>query len=109
MLRFGLRAGHEAAWPGKPCHGDTFHILHQGERLENYLYRRAQGATSRREKLEEKMKKAKAKGQGNRYSRKLTLARRDEQQSQKLAKDVSILCDWLRKDILAIFWPRLAV
>ncbi len=27
----GLRAGHNAAWPGKPCHGDVFHILHQGE------------------------------------------------------------------------------
>ena len=98
----GLRAGHQAAWPGKPCHGDTFHILHQGSGLENYLHRRAQGATSRREKLEEKMNKAKAKGQGNRWSRKLTLARLDEQQAHKLAKDVSILCDWLRKDILAL-------
>jgi len=42
----GLRAGHQAAWPGKPCHGDTFHILHQAEGLENYLHRRAQGATA---------------------------------------------------------------
>ena len=75
----GLRAGHEAAWPGKPCHGDVFHILHQGEALENYLHRRASGATSRREKLEEKMRKAKKKGQGNRWSKKLTIARVDEQ------------------------------
>ncbi len=76
-----------------------------GEGLENYLHRRAQGATSRREKLEEKMNKAKAKGQGNRWSRKLTLACLDEQQAQKLAKEVSILCDWLRKDILALAGP----
>ena len=101
----GLRAGHEAAWPGKPCHGDIFHILHQGEGLENYLHRRAKGVSSQREKLEEKMNKAKKKGQGNRYSRKLTLARLAEQQAQKLAKDVSILCDWLRKDILALAGP----
>ena len=62
----GLRAGHEAAWPGKPCHGDTFHILHKTEGLENYLHRRAKALTSQREKLEQKMEKAKTKGQGNR-------------------------------------------
>ncbi len=33
----GLRAGHEAAWPGKPCHGDVFHILYQGERERKLL------------------------------------------------------------------------
>ncbi len=98
----GLRAGHEAAWPGKPCHGDTFHILHQGSGLENYLHRRAQGATSRREKLEDQMNKAKEKRQGNRWSRKLMIARLDEQQAQKLALDVAILCEWLRNDILAL-------
>ncbi len=81
----GLRAGQEAAWPGKPCHGDVFHILHQGEGLENYLHRRASGATSRREKLEEKMNKAKKKGQGNRWSKKLTVARVAEQKAQILA------------------------
>ena len=91
----GLRAGHSAAWPGKPCHGDVFHILHAWEGLENYLHRRAQGATSRREKLEEKMKKAKKKGQGNRWSKKLTVARVEEQKAQTLAGEVSILCDWL--------------
>ena len=98
----GLRAGHEAAWPGKPCHGDTFHILHQGEALQNYLHRRAQGATSRREKLEEKMNKAKKKGQGNRWSKKLFLARLEEPKAKQLAKEVTILCDWLRNDILAL-------
>ena len=101
----GLRAGHKAAWPGKPCHGDVFHILHQGEGLENYLQRRAQGATKRREKIEEKMNRAKKKGQGNRWSKKLTVARLDEQKAQTLALDVSILCDWLRKDILALAGP----
>ena len=100
-----MRAGHEAAWSGKPCHGDVFHILHQGEVLENYLHRRASGATSRRKKLEEKMTKAKKKGQGNRWSKKLTVARLAEQQAQTLAREISILCDWLRKDILALAGP----
>ncbi len=100
-----MRAGHKAAWPEKPCHGDVFHILHQGEGLENYLHRRAQGATNRREKLEEKMNKAKKKGEGNRWSKKLTVARLDEQKAQTLAGEVSILCDWLRNDILALAGP----
>ena len=81
----GLRAGHSAAWPEIPGHGDVFHIWHQGEGLENYLHRRASSATSRREKLEEKMKKAKKKGQGNRWSKKLTVARVEEQKAQTLA------------------------
>ncbi len=101
----GLRAGHEAVWHGKPCHGDTFHIVHQGEGLTNYLHRRAQGATSQREKVEEKLKKAKKKGEGNRWSRKLVLARLAEERAQKLAQEVSILFDWLKHDILALAGP----
>ena len=101
----GLRAGHNAAWPGKPCHGDVFHILHQGEALENYLQRRANGATSQWEKLEQKMKKAKKKGQGNRWSKKLTLARLAEQKAHTLVQDIAILLDWLKNDILALAGP----
>ncbi len=101
----GLRAGHKAVWSEKPCHGDVFHILHQGEGLENYLERRAKGATSRREKLEAKMNKAKKKGQGNRWSKKLTVARFAEEKAQTLAQDVSNLCEWLKNDILALAGP----
>ena len=101
----GLRAGHSAAWPGKPCHGDVFHILHAWRRIRKLFTAPASGATSRREKLEEKMRKAKKKGQGNRWSKKLTVARLAEQKAQTLAVDVSILCDWLRNDILALAGP----
>ncbi|MDJ0688907.1 MAG: hypothetical protein QNJ41_10385 [Xenococcaceae cyanobacterium MO_188.B32] len=51
------------------------------------------------------MNKAKKKGQGNRWSKKLTVSRFAEQQAQTLAQDVSILCDWLRNDILALAGP----
>ncbi len=77
----------------------------KGNESENYLHRRASGATKRREKLEEKMKKAKKKGQGNRWSKKLTIARLDEQKAQTLAGEVSLLCDWLRNDILPLAGP----
>jgi len=54
----GLRAGQKAALPNTPCHGDVFHILQQFEELSNSLTRQAQGATTQRLKLEEKMAKA---------------------------------------------------
>ena len=44
----GLRAGHEAAWPGKPCHGDTFHILHKTVQIGKLFIQKSQspdGAT----------------------------------------------------------------
>ncbi|MGH2415341.1 MAG: hypothetical protein ACRDEA_16965, partial [Microcystaceae cyanobacterium] len=69
----GLRAGQKAAFDETPCHGDVFHIQRQCENLANILYRRAQGATSRRQKLEQQMDKAKQHGQGNKLSSKLTV------------------------------------
>lgn len=51
----GLRAGQKAAFGDTPCHGDIFHIQHQCEGLANNLSRRAKGATSRRQELEQKM------------------------------------------------------
>ena len=67
----------------------------KGKESENYLHRRAKGATSRREKLEETMNKAKKKGQGNRWSKKLTVARLAEQKTKQLVQDIGILLDWL--------------
>ncbi|MDJ0648624.1 MAG: hypothetical protein QNJ60_07940 [Xenococcaceae cyanobacterium MO_188.B19] len=73
--------------------------------LENYLQRRAKAKTSHREKLEAKMSKAKKKGQGNRWSKKLTVARLAEQKAQQLFQDIAILLDWLKNDILALAGP----
>ena len=70
----GLRAGQAAAWPDTPCHGDVFHIQHQFKGLANFLSRRADGATSRRQQIEQKMNKAKQQGRGNMLSTKLNLA-----------------------------------
>ena len=39
----GLRAGHKAAMPEVPCHGDVFHIQQQFEQVVNGLVRRVQG------------------------------------------------------------------
>ena len=91
MAEKDARAGQAAAWPGKPCHGDVFHIKYQCERLAFSLERRALAAMSRRQKLETQMEKAKKQRRGHKLSKKLTLARLAEQQAIQLAADVEIL------------------
>lgn len=103
----GLRAGQAAAWPKTSCHGDIFHIQHQGKGLVNFLSRRAAGATSRRQKLEQEMNKAKQRGRGHTLSTKLTLARQAEFQALQLASDVKSLMQWLNHDILTLAGPPL--
>lgn len=101
----GLRAGHKEAWGDKPCHGDVWHIFHQGEDLCHSLTKQAARATNRREDLEVKMKKAKIKGKGHKFSTKLNIARQDEKKAINLATDVKILFYWLRLDILSLAGP----
>ncbi len=103
----GLRAGQAAAWPKTPCHGDIFHIQHQAKEVVSCLSRRAVAATSKRQKLEQEMLKAKLQGRGHTLSTKLTLARREELQAVQLANDVKILMQWLSHDILALAGPAI--
>ena len=103
----GLRAGQRAALGETPCHGDVFHIQHQGETLANRLARRAQGATSRRQTLEQRKLLAKQEGRGNTLASALARARQAEQCALRLAKDIKTLTRWLRHDILALAGPSL--
>jgi hypothetical protein len=80
----------------------VFHIQHQCETLANLLGRLAQGAATRRQRLEQRMAKARLKGQGNTLSSKLAKARKAETHALKLAKDVKTLVGWLERDILAL-------
>ena len=97
-----LGAVQKAAWGDIPCHGDVWHIFDQGEALCRNLAKKAQGATTSREKLEQKMEAAKLKGQGNKLSAKLTKAYKNEARLQKLTSDIKILLFWLRNDILSL-------
>ena len=65
----GIRAGQKAAWENIPCHGDVWHMFDQCEALCRNLAKKAQGATTQRKKLEQKMEVAKLKGKGNQLSR----------------------------------------
>ncbi len=98
----GIRAGQKAAWGDKPCHGDVWHIFDQGEALCRNLAKKAQGATTSREKLEQKMELAKLKCKGNKLSAKLTQARKNEERLLNLSKEIKILLYWLRNDILSL-------
>jgi hypothetical protein len=101
----GIRAGQKAAWGEKPCHGDIWHIVDQGEALCRYLTQKAQGATTRRIELESLMDKAKMKGEGYKFSFKLGRARQAEEKALKLASEVKTLFYWLRLDILSLAGP----
>ena len=98
----GIRAGQKAVWENIPCHGDVWHILDQCDVLCRNLAKKAQGATTQREKLEHSMELAKLKGKGNKLSAKLTKAHKNEVIAQKLASDIRILLFWLRNDILSL-------
>ena len=101
----GIRAGQQAAWGDKPCHGDVWHILDRCDSLCRSLDKKAQGATTQREKLEKKMELAKLKGEGNKLSAKLTQARKNEAELLNLATDIKILLYWLRIDVLSLAGP----
>jgi len=104
----GLRAGQKAAWSGTPCHGDIFHITRQCESLANTLSRLANGATSRRRKLEARIDRASPPGPEDALVGELARARQTEAQTQWLARDVRTLSRWLSRDVLALAGPDLA-
>jgi hypothetical protein len=104
----GLRAGQKAAWGDTPCHGDVFHIQHQYEGLANMLSHVAQGAASRRKKLEIMIDRAGQASPDEGLAIELELARQTEVQAFRLARDVRLLTQWLSHDVLALSGPVLA-
>ncbi|MEL6555767.1 MAG: hypothetical protein AAFQ63_20240 [Cyanobacteria bacterium J06621_11] len=106
----GLRAGQKAAMPETPCHGDVFHIQQQFEQVANSLARQAQGATTRRIKLEETIAQAKLK---DKMTQKLTIQqvkiKRREAGLMARARDVKILLQWFEHDVMTLAGPALSV
>jgi hypothetical protein len=98
----GLRAGQKAAFENTPCHGDVFHAERDLGKLVTYLENRAKRCKAVRVSLEGKMKRAKKKAEGQKFSRKLTIASKEEVSSASLARDIRILSSWVRNDILSL-------
>jgi hypothetical protein len=104
----GMRAGQAAAWPDVACHGDVFHPERDFGKLARFLENRAAGATTKREKLESKMARAKKSGKGQKFSKALAIARQAEEKASRLAQEIRILSDWMRDDVLCLAGPDLA-
>ena len=106
----GLRAGQSAALPETPCHGDVFHIQHQFEQVSARLSRQANGATSHRRALEEKLIKAKlARKPTRQMSSQLVHLKRREDKLVTLAEELKLLLQWMSHDVLELAGPTLAV
>lgn len=92
--------------PEPPCHGDVFHIQQQFEQVANGLARQAQGATTRRLKLEQKIIQAKLT---NNMTQKLNIqqvkANCRERGLVARARDVKILLQWFEHDVMALAGP----
>ncbi len=104
----GLRSGQREAWPDVPCRGDVFHPLYDIGKLVTFLKNRAEVALDIVEKLEVKMVKAKKKGQGTKFSKRLGCAREEAAKAIQLKNDISTLSNWLKNDILSVAGPDLA-
>ncbi len=98
----GIRAAHRAIWENKVCQGDLWHILDQATTLVRSLAKKAQGATTQREKLQAQMEKTNLGIISGSLLNKLTKAIKNEQKWLNLASDVKILVYWLRMDILCL-------
>ncbi|MGS0755527.1 hypothetical protein ACVBEH_13070 [Roseateles sp. GG27B] len=103
----GLRAGQELALPGTPCHGDVFHILQQCESLVNVLTTMAQGAATHCQAVQKQMDEAALQGRSQALAHPLGKARRAELSAALVAKDIKILTQWLRLDVLELAGPCL--
>lgn len=97
-----LRAGQSLAWPAVPCRGDVFHALLEIGRLALYLEHRALGAMAALENTQARMARAKRNGNGNQFSKRLSLAVKAEREAIELADDIATLAEWLRRDILSL-------
>jgi len=103
-----LRAGQAAAWGEVPCHGDVFHAERDFGKLAFYLEHRAAGCVTARQKLDRRMDRAKHRGKGNRFSKKLASARAAEADAITLARDIRALADWMKNDVLSLAGPDTA-
>jgi hypothetical protein len=100
----GLRRGQELAWPNIPCRGDVFHPLYDIGKLTTFLENRANSALTIVKQLEQKKKKAK-RNLKPKFLRRLISARKEAKIAVQLAKDITLLSQWLKNDILSVTGP----
>ena len=106
----GLRAGQKAVMPEIPYHGDVFHIQRQFGQVLSGLVRQAQGATTRRIKVEQQMAKANLTPKTTRKLRiQQVKATRREAGLLARVEDIRTLLQWFSHDVLMLAGPELSI
>jgi hypothetical protein len=103
----GLRAGQAEAMPGVPCDGDVFHALWEVGKVVQYAENRAYAVIGTHEGLEQRMNRAKQKGNGQKLSKRLALVRVEEARRIDVASDLDTISGWIG-EILALEGPDYA-
>jgi hypothetical protein len=75
--------------------------------MVTFLENRTYGVIAVRDQLERRMGRLKGKGEGQKLSKRLALARKEEVAALQLVSDVATLADWLKNDILSLVGPDL--
>lgn len=101
----GLRAGQSLAWPDIPCRGDAFHALRDLGQLARFLDNRAYDAVDACDQQQRRMTRAQRRRRGHTQSKRLALARQQQDRAIVLADDVSVLLGWVRDDIFPVAGP----
>ncbi len=102
----GIRAGQALAMPEVPCRGDVFHAFQTVQSLVTFLENRACAAIDTHAKLERKTARVRRRGERTHtLARKRNSAGQAADQAIALADDVSLLNDWLRRDVLSLAGP----
>lgn len=102
----GLRAGLKIACPHVPCDGDVFHITKTLTELRRYFRNRYKSSVTYRETVQQKMEAAKLSGNANKLSRKLGIAKKDEERHHHLSKTIGTLVSWMQRDVLEKAGPN---
>jgi len=102
----GIRAGQALAMPQVPCRGDVFHAFQTVQSMVTFLENRAYAAIDTHAKLERKAARVRRRGERTQtLARKRNSAGQAADQAITLADDVSLLNDWLRRDVLSLAGP----
>ena len=96
----GQRAGMRMVWPGTPCFSDSFHALYELGKVGTLLENRAYAAIAAEDDIRRRLDKAKRKGEGRSYSRKLGLRRAETARRVALYDDFRALLGRLRGEVL---------
>lgn len=102
----GLRKGQKEVWKDISCKADIFHILRDMGRLETFLENKALALIKSVDLMQNRMQKAKKKGEGMKLSKKFGMLKKASDKYIKLSDDISTLKKWLREDILSKTGPE---